>query len=129
MNLFSIELKNQPGELARLCEVLAPRSVNVQLAGVTAADHGTVTFSASDEAATRTALEAAGIEFTERSALQVKCADQPGELAKISRKLANANVNIDGLLEVSICQGEVIFAISADKLDDARTVLAEQVVG
>jgi hypothetical protein len=129
VNLFSVELKNQPGELAHLCEVLGPRGVNVQAAAVTSGDQGTVAFSASDEAAARTGLEAAGIEFTERPALQVRCADQPGELAKISRALATANVNIDGLLEVSICQGEVIFALSADKLDEARTALSDQVVG
>jgi hypothetical protein len=49
-----------------------------------------------------------------RSALRVKCADQPEEAAKFGRKLADAGVNIDGLLEVSICQGEVIFAIAVD---------------
>lgn len=129
MNLFSVELKNQPGELAHLCEVLGPRGVNIQAAGVTSGDHGTVTFSASDEAAARTGLEAAGIECTERPALQVRCADQPGELAKISRTLASANVNIEGLLEVSICEGEVIFALSADKFDEARAALGDQVVG
>jgi hypothetical protein len=40
-----------------------------------------------------------------------------------------ADVNIDGILEVSICQGEVIFAINAEKLDDARAALGEQAVG
>jgi prephenate dehydratase len=65
----------------------------------------------------------------ERGALQVRCADQPGELAKILRRLANADVNIDGILEVSICQREVIFAISAEQLDDARAALGEQAAG
>ena len=40
--------------------------------------------------------------------MQVKCADQAGEAATFGRKLADAGVNIRGLLEVSICQGEVI---------------------
>jgi hypothetical protein len=77
----------------------------------------------------RTALERAGLEFTERPARQVKCADQPGEAAKSGRTLADAGVNIEGLLEVSICQGELIFAIAVDKPEDARAALSDQNVG
>jgi hypothetical protein len=109
MNLFTVELKNQPGELAHLGDVCAQRGVNLQLAGVVTGDRGTVLFTASDEPAVRTALEGAGIGFTERPALQVTCADQPGEAARIGHTLANAGVNIEGLLEVSICQGEIVF--------------------
>ncbi len=127
MNLFSVELKNQPGELAHLGDVCAQRGVNLQLAGVVSGERGTILFSASDEAAVRIALEGAGLEFTERPALQVKCAG--GEAAKFGRKLADAGVNIEGLLEVSICQGDVIFAIAVDKPDDARAALSDQIVG
>ena len=128
MNLFTVELRNQPGGLAHFGEVVAQGGVNMELAGVTTGDHGTIVFTASDEAAARTALEGAGIEFTERPALQVKCLDQAGEAGKIGRRLANANVNIDALLSISICQGEVVFALAVDKLDEARAALAEQVV-
>ena len=129
MNLFSVELKNQPGELALLGDVCAQRGVNLQLAGVVTGDHGTVLFTASDEPSVRTALEAAGIEFTERPALQIKVPDQPGEAAKFGRKLADAGVNIEGLLEISIGQGEVIFAIAVDRFDEARTALGNQIIG
>ena len=129
MNLFSVELKNQPGELALLGDVCAQRGVNLQLAGVVTGDHGTVLFTASDEPSVRTALEAEGIEFTERPALQIKVPDQPGEAAKFGRKLADAGVNIEGLLEISIGQGEVIFAIAVDRFDEARTALGNQIIG
>lgn len=129
MNIFTVELKNQPGELAQFGEVLSRGKVNMELAGVTTGDHGTVIFTASDEAAARTALEGAGIEFTERPALRVKCPDQHGEAGRIGRALANANVNIEALLSVSICQGEVDFAIAVDKAEEARTALGDQVVG
>jgi hypothetical protein len=115
MNLFSAELKNQPGELAHLGDVCAQAGVNLRLAGVVTGERGTILFTASDEAGARTALEDAGLELTECPALRVKCADQPGEAAKFGRKLADAGVNVEGLLEVSICQGEVIFAIAVDK--------------
>jgi hypothetical protein len=129
MNLFSVELKNQPGELAHFGNICAQRGVNLQLAGMTTGDHGTVLFTASDEPAVRAALEGSGMEFTERPALQVKVSDQPGEAATFGRKLADAGVNIEGLLEISICQGEVVFAIAVDQFDEARTALGDQVIG
>jgi hypothetical protein len=129
MSLFSVELKDQPGELAHLGDVCAQRGVNLQLAGMVTGERGTILFTAGDEAAVRTALESAGPEFTERPALQVKCANQPGEVTKFGRKLADAGVNVAGLLEVSICQGEVIFVIAVSKPEDARAALSDQIVG
>ena len=55
MNVFTVDLKNQPGELAHLGEALGQRGINLQLSGVTAGDHGLVYFTASDEDAARTA--------------------------------------------------------------------------
>jgi hypothetical protein len=57
MNIFTIILKNQPGELAHVGEVLGQGGVNLELGGVTAGDHGFVYFTASDEDAARTALD------------------------------------------------------------------------
>jgi hypothetical protein len=129
MNIYTVELKNQPGELAHVCEVLGRSGVNIKPAGATAGDHGTVYFVASDEPAAAAALEGAGVECTAHPALQVTCADQPGEAAKFARKLANANVNVEWLLPVSICQGEIVFALCVDKPDEARDALGGQVSG
>lgn len=127
MNIYTVELKNQPGELAHVCEVLGRGGVNIELSGATTGDHGTVSFTVSDEPATAAALEGAGIDYTQHPALQVTCADRPGETAKFAHKLANAEVNVEWLLPMSICQGEVVFAVSVDKIDEARSALAGQV--
>jgi hypothetical protein len=129
MNIYTVELKNQPGELAHLCEVLGRGGVNIEVGGSTMGDHGTVYFTANDEPATASALEGAGIEYTEHPALRITCADQPGEAAKFARKLANADVNVEWLLPISICQGELEFAVCVDKIDAARSALAGQVSG
>ncbi len=128
MNLFTVDLKNQPGELAHLGEVFGQRGVNIEVGGVTAGDHGFVYFTASDENAARAALEAANVPYTTHTAFQIKCADQPGEAGRFARKLADANINIEGLLPISICGGEVIFAACVDQLDEARQLLGEQVI-
>lgn len=127
MKIYTVELKNQPGELARLCEILGRNGINIEVGGTTMGDHGMVYFTVSDETATEAALEGAGVEYGSHRALRVKCADRPGEAAKFAHKLANAEVNIEWLLPVSICQGELEFALCVDRIDDARTTLAGQV--
>lgn len=129
MNLFTIDLKNQPGELAHLGEVFGQHGVNIEVGGITAGDHGFVHFTASDEDAARAALEAANVPYTMHPALQIKCPDRPGEAGRFARKLADASINIEGLLPISICGGEVVFAAWVDKLDEARQLLGEQIIG
>ncbi|MQA06607.1 MAG: amino acid-binding ACT domain-containing protein [Streptosporangiales bacterium] len=128
MNLFTVQLPNQPGELARLCEALAADGVNLELGGVTTGERGTIVFAASDEPAASSALDAAGIPFDTRPAVLVRCPDQPGEGARFARQLANANVNIEALLEISISEGQVVLACLVDKIDEARSALGDQIV-
>ena len=44
MSVFTVDLKNQPGELARLCEAMAGRGVNLILCSTTRGEDGTVAF-------------------------------------------------------------------------------------
>jgi hypothetical protein len=129
MVIFAADLKNQPGELAHMCDALAQRGVNVELAGLTSGGHGLVLFTASDETAARAALIEASVSFAEHPSLLVKTPDQPGEAAKIGRLLSQALVNIEAYLPTSICGGEVTVAIGVDKVDEARRALGDMVVG
>jgi hypothetical protein len=129
MNLFTVDLKNQPGELAHLGDAFGQRGVNIEVAGVTAGDHGFVYFTASDEDAARAALEAANVPYTMHPALQIKCPDEPGAAGRFARKLADASINIEGLLPILICGGEVVFAARVDQPDEARRILGDQVIG
>jgi len=129
MSAFTVEMKNQPGALAELCEAMAARQVNLILCGTTHRSSGTVAFVAEDEAAARAVLEGMGLEFTERPALTVRMENRPGTGAATFRKLANANVNMDLLLPVHISD-ELFFAVlCVDDVDAARSALGEQVVG
>jgi hypothetical protein len=128
VSAFMVELKNQPGSLADLCEAMATRRVNLVLCGTTHGDAGTVAFIADDDAAARAALAGAAIEFTERPALSVRMQNRPGAGAATFRRLANASVNMDLLLPVRISD-ELFFAvICVDDVDAARTALGDQVV-
>jgi hypothetical protein len=44
MSVFTVDLKNQPGELAPLCEAMAGRGVNLIPCVTTCGEDGTVAF-------------------------------------------------------------------------------------
>ena len=128
MSVFTVDLKNQPGELARLCEAMAGRGVNLVLSATTWGDGGTVVFIADDEASAQRVLENIGIEYTMRPALTIRMDNQPGTGAATFRKLAEAGVNTDLLLPVRVSD-ELFFAvICVDNADKARQALGDQVV-
>jgi hypothetical protein len=128
MSAFTVEFGNQPGQLARLCEVMAARGVNIVVCAAAHGDTGTVAFIADDEIGARTALQDAEIEYDERRALTIQMENVPGAGAKTFRKLSDAGVNIDVLLPVRVSAEEFLAVICADDLDAAAGALGDQIV-
>jgi len=110
--------ENRPGEFARAAEALGKARVNIE--GVTEIE-GTVHLLVEDAAAARKALESAGLKVqAEREVLVVDVHDRPGELATITRKIADAGVNLDVLYMATNTR----VVISADDVTKARRALA-----
>jgi hypothetical protein len=128
MSVFTVDLKNQPGELARLCEAMADSGVNLVLSATAHADGGTVVFIADDEAGAQAVLLDAGIGYAMRPALTIRMENQPGTGAATFRKLADAGVNADLLLPVRVSDGLFFAVICVDDQDKARQALGGQVV-
>jgi hypothetical protein len=92
-------LKHRPGELARLGEAAGDAGVSIRgLAAFTGEGKGVahILVEDSDVAPCRAALTRAGMGIAdEREVLVVDVEDQPGTLGELTRRLAEANVNID----------------------------------
>src|SRR4029450_7712674 len=128
MSAFTVEFDNLPGQLARMCEAMAVRGVNIVVCGAAYGDKGTVAFIADDERGARAALEGAEIEYDERPALTIRMENVPGAGAKTFRKLADAGVNIDLPVPVRVSAEEFLAVICAENLDAAAGALGDQVV-
>ena len=128
MSVFTVDLKNQPGELARLCEAMAARGINLVLSATAHGDGGIVAFIADDEASAQAVLQDAGIGYAMRPALTIRIENQPGTGAVTFRKLADAGVNADLLLPVRVSDDLFFAVICVDDEDKARTALGTEVV-
>jgi hypothetical protein len=94
---LGIELEDRPGALAEMGEALGRAGVSVEGGGVFVANGvGVAHFLFTDERAAREALENAGIRVVEENEVVVLRLrqDEPGQLGKIGRRMAEAGVNI-----------------------------------
>lgn len=98
MNDLSIALENRPGALAEMGAALGRAGVSIEGGGAFVVNgDGVAHFLFEDAAAARQALEAAGIRVLEEREVLVQRLNQaePGQLGKISRRMAEAGVNIE----------------------------------
>jgi hypothetical protein len=95
---LSILLENRPGALADMGEALGRAGVSVEGGGAwVVGGTGVAHFLFTDGVAARSALEAAGITVVAVRDVVVQRLrqDEPGQLGKIARRMADAGVNIE----------------------------------
>lgn len=100
MKDLAIQLDNRPGAIAEMGEALAKAGVSVDGGGVWVVDSiGVAHFLFEDGAAARKALEAVGINVVEEREVLVQRLKQdvPGQLGLLTRRMAEAGVNIEVL--------------------------------
>jgi hypothetical protein len=100
MKDLAIELENRPGALARMGEALGKAGVSIEGGGAwVVGGQGAAHFLFADGAAARHALEAAGIRVIRESEVVVQRLAQevPGQLGMLTRRMAEAGVNIEVL--------------------------------
>jgi hypothetical protein len=98
MQDLTVNLANTPGMLAQLGEALGNAGINIEgVSGSAGVDGDSgVHVLVADAQLARAALEDAGIECGgERDVEAVSIVDQPGEMGRHLRKIADADVNID----------------------------------
>jgi hypothetical protein len=100
MKDLEIVLENRPGALAEMGEALGRAGVSIEGGGAwVAGGEGVAHFLFKDGAAAREALEAAGIRVLQERDVIVQRLKQgvPGQLGKLTRRMAEAGVNIEVL--------------------------------
>ena len=121
MKDLAIRLENRPGALAEMGEALGNAGVSVEGGGGFVVNGaGIAHFLFEDADAARRALAEKGIEVIAENEVLVQRLkqDQPGQLGKISRLMADAGVNIEVIY--SDHQNQLILVV--DDLEKGRVV-------
>lgn len=119
---LTLYVDDDPGELARVGDVLGDAGVNI--AGLCAVTSGggqaKIHILVQDATAAFEALQGAGIQIAEeQEVIVLDVEDRPGGLAEVVHKLGAANVN----LETVYLATNTRLVLAADNLADAKAAL------
>ncbi len=120
---LTLYLDDQPGELARIGDVLGNAGANI--AGLCALSSGggqaEVHILVHDATAAFEALQRAGIRIAaEQEVLVLEIEDRPGALGEVARKLGEARVN----LTLVYLAANTRLVLAADNLADAKAAIS-----
>jgi hypothetical protein len=122
MKDLTVIMDDQPGKLADLGEATGREGINIAgLCAMVGDGKGFIHILVEDAAATRGALEAAGIGVAdEREAVIIDLHDKPGAMGEIARDLADAGVSVD--VAYTIFSGVRLVIVTEDT-EKARAAL------
>jgi hypothetical protein len=121
MTEFTVHLANRPGMLAMLAERISSSGTNIEaLAAYGVGEEGRVHLMVDDAVTTRSVLRRAGLSFEERDILVTTIPNRPGAVATMSRRLADAGVNIEAIYLLRCSAEGMEFAVAVDDPGAAR---------
>jgi hypothetical protein len=128
VNTFIVDLKNKPGELAKVTEAIAQKGIDITaFSGSTCGDSGALALVTNNEAGTRQALTDGQWKFHAIELVEASIASRPGSLAEVCRRLANAGVNIEAAFPIGMTGGNVQVAFATDNPSKAKQAIGELV--
>ena len=124
-SLFTVRLKNEPGALASLAAKLGEHGIDIRTISAGAVGtSGCAVLSTSNDGSAREVMRKARYSFVEGEGVNVALEDRPGGLAQLTGRLAEAGVNITGVITLGRHQGKADLVLSVDHVDIARRILS-----
>ncbi len=120
MKQISILSENKPGVLADVAGILGTKGVNMEsITAETFPDGAIIRIVTNDTTTASDALKKANYRIVESDILIVSIMDRPGELGKITKKIASEGINIDNksVLAIRVNQHEKAAKLLRDYLE------------
>ena len=113
---FSVMLENRRGVLAELCSELAKVAVNIRALMVPEEERvAAVRLVVNDVAGAERVFQKLGVKYNQEDVIAAHLTDRPGALGKLTRKLADHNIDVK-YASGSIVQGSeramIVLAVS-----------------
>lgn len=124
MKTVTIVSDDKVGLLADISYILAKANINIESLNVdVVGGKAVIMLVLKEDAKARSALEASGYKVNADNTIVIKLDDQPGELSKVTRMLADEGINIENVLMLSRDSKNTILSMSVDKLAKAQKLL------
>lgn len=119
MKEITVITSNEVGTLAKICEILGNSGINLH--GISAhgvGDRGIIKIVTSDPASTENFLKKHGYQTRINDVVVVKVMDRPGELGKLTKRVARAGVNLEAVYLLNRENGYAQIALVPEKSED-----------
>lgn len=128
MKQLTVVAGDRVGLLADVSEVLAIKGLNLDSISVeTAGKSAIIHLSCANMPEARKCLKEAGFRVVDEDSVLLRLKDQPGEVARVSRILADKKINIKNMYILDAEGGEKILAVSTDNNTEAKRLLKQHV--
>jgi hypothetical protein len=133
MDQITVLVKDVPGALAYICEVLGRNGVNIKAIFAEGLAEGFekagVIQIITDELDTaKQALKSEGLKFSVSEIITIRLLDKPSELGKVSRKLGDEGIYVQYIYILSKENGHTDIALKVSDLERARVVLEQYII-
>lgn len=124
MKQFDVTVENRIGALSELCDALARGAINIKAISTDSRNgHGLIRLVTEDHMSAKAMLEKTKMRFAESEILAVRLLDRPGELAKATKLLTRAKVNIESVFLLGVDGEYKEVAFKVDDMEKAKGVL------
>ncbi len=129
MKQITIVAESSPGLLAQVSEILAERGINIEtLDAETVDDHGVVIFTVDRYDEALVALRDAGVPAVSEDAIIIRIADEPGALARISRRFHDAGIRLRSVRIIRRREGHGLVALSTERTERALDLVRDELI-
>ena len=123
---INLKLKNEPGQLSAINEILGANGINILAFHVSAGGKaGTLRFVANDPDRTLNVLKPAGFKTNVSEAIACVVPDHPGGLNAILKPLKAAKINIDFIYPCIGSGDSTILILGIKSLEDALKIMED----
>ena len=129
MKQITIVAESAPGLLAQASEILAARGINIEtLDAGTVEDYGVVILTVDRYDEALAALRDAGLQAVSEDAIIIRIEDEPGALARISRRFHDAKIRLRSVRIIRRSAGHGLVALSTDRTEEALDLVRDVLI-
>ncbi len=124
MKEITVVAKDRIGLLADISETLSKENVNIESISVeTSHQTAIIRLVVKESAVAKKSLEGIGFKVIDCDALVIGLPDHPGELAKLSRYLAENKIDIESVFVLNKEGSKTVLALKVNDYEQARNLL------
>ncbi len=129
MKQITVVAESSPGLLAQVSEILAARGINIEtLDAETVEEHGVMILTVDRYDEALVALRDEGLPAVSEDAIVIRIADEPGALARISRRFHDAGIRLRSVRIIRRNAGYGLVALSTERTEQALDLVRDVLI-